>query len=154
MKPEELEVGALYELARDVKNPVKDKRSSNLLLKREVFQKGMLFVCLTDDEFPSLRRLHITQGTLLGYPAYDCFTAAVIKDGVVGLSERAENREWTKAIVPYLEEIPVNSWERLRTAYGRHGMPAVLKALVEDGTVPLGRVARLMRENTPGAKLS
>ena len=153
LRPEELKVGALYRLTEDVPNPVLDKRLADHMRKTEVFEKGTTFVCLCDDEFPALRRLHLTRHSIVGHNTDESFTAAIVREGGVELSKHPNDQNWTAVIVPCLEEIPIDSWKRMETAYGWNAMTTVLRELVKDGTVPLERVAELMREHTHGAKL-
>lgn len=153
MRPEELKVGALYRLVRDVKNPVVDKRSRNPFLLSAVFKEGSHFVCLCTDDIPTMRRLHTTRTTLSGNPSADAVTVGLAGDDGFRLSTRPKDQNWTAAIVPHLEEVPIDSFKTLRMAYGWGAMPRVLRALVDDGTVPLERVVELMREHTIGASM-
>lgn len=150
MKPADLQIGSLYRLTQDVENPVTDRRSANKMLKLETFKKGTTFVCMCGDDSADLRMLRLTNHSLTGHLMSDGFTAAIIQDGEVRSSKREESQQWAAALVPHLEELPIDSWKRLRAAYGWHATARVLQNLVEDGTVPLQRVVDLMRNHTIG----
>jgi len=147
MRPDDLKIGALYQLTRDVENPLKDGRSANYFLGREVFKKGARFVCLPADMAPGVRRLHPATPTVGGQPCSDGFTVGVHSSGEgFRLSKFPRDQNWTAAIVPHLEEVAVDTWDKMQSAYGWAAMRTVLRGLVEDGTVPLERVIELMRQ--------
>lgn len=150
MTPAELQPGHLYRLTREIENPVCDKRSSNPLKKCPVFVKGKLFMCFAPEDNPRLRRLHSTLIGITGHNSCPGFTAAIYREkGRVALSRYDYDRQWTEALVPLLEEQPINTWELMREAYGWTAQTRVLCELIEDGTVSLERVIDLMHKHTP-----
>ena len=151
MNPADLKIGALYQLTQDVENPVTDFRSANKMLKAGTFKKGTTFVCMCDVDGAALRRLYLTNHQITGHNTNHGFTAAIIREGKVEMSHREESQQWSAALLPHLEELPIDSWKRLRLAYGWEGMDTVLRVLVEAGDVPLERVVELMKEHTLGA---
>jgi hypothetical protein len=151
MKPADLKIGALYQLTQDVENPFTDFRSANEMLKTGTFKEGTTFVCMAEQDAPGLRRLYFTRHTITGHTGDNGFTAAIVRNGKVRMSNREDSQQWSAALLPHLEELPIDSWERLRLAYGWEGMDTVLRVLVEEGDVPLERVIELMKEHTLGA---
>ena len=151
MKLADLNIGSLYRLTQDVKNPVCDKRSSNKFQRLPVFKEGMLMVCLGAFDAPALRRLHSTDMSITGQNSCRGFTAAIHREIGVERSPHDRDRAWAEAIVPHLEEIPIDSWDLMHRAYGGHAAVGTLQKLVEDGTVSLERVVEMMRRGTLGA---
>jgi len=145
MTPADLKPGHLYRFIQNVENPLCDKRSADYFKKVPVFVKGTLLVCFAPYDTPRLRTLH-TMGT----PFRSGFTAAIHREDGVGLSKHARDKKWTEAIVPHLEEVAIDSWDLMRRAYSSYAEPAVLRELIEDGTLPLERAFELLRKHTPG----
>lgn len=145
MNLEELEIGNLYRLTCDVKNPVIDRRKSNPFLKREVFPKGTHFVCMGDDDLTNLICLH--------WGSVDGSTIVVgvhQPDGTIRMSKNADNRAWSELVVPNLEKIEIDDWDKMRRTFGRHPMASIVRELWEDGTVSHERLLELMRKHTWG----
>ena len=150
MKRGDLKVGTLYRLTQDVQNPVVDRRSGDKFLKLTVFREGMLIVCLAAGERPNVWRLHSTEIGLSGRNSCPGFTAAVNREGDIHPSRYERDQKWADAILPHLEEVPLESWELLRRAYGWHAESTVLRELVQEGAVSFERVVELMRKHTMG----
>jgi len=145
MKPIDLKVGHLYRLTEDVKNPVTDGRSANKLLKRQIFSKGTHFVCLNHDEYKNI--IQLAYGEYRG----DKFVVGVRREGEMTEPRSARDQAWTKAIVPHLEEVEIDSWRRIRLAFGWSSTGSALEELWKDGTISTERLLELMRKHTIGA---
>lgn len=148
MKPEDLKVGHLYRLRQAVENPIVDRRSANPMLKLPAFHAGTYFVCLNGDDFENL--IQLKHGSYSGVDG--AFTVGVHEeDGTIRPSKYDRNTKWADAVMPWLEEVPVKSWDHITRTFGTRSMSAALRELWEDGTITLERLLELMRKHTIGA---
>ena len=146
MTPADLKPGHLYRLTQDVENPSVDKRSSNPMRKRPVFTKGTTFVCLCDEEFKS--HLLLTHGE---YRGEGTFTVAVNRGNGFEPSSLRFNAAWAEVVMPHLESLEIDSWNRLQIVFGFRDTGPALRSLWEDGTITWERVLELLRTHTPGS---
>lgn len=123
-----------------------DKRSADPLRKHPTFAKGTHFVCLCDIDYGDHIRLAYGGHRISG----GTFTADLRNDEGSRPSKYERDAAWAKALIPHLEEIPLDSWERLTRTFGHTHTGSLLRELIEDGTVPMARAIELLRKHTLG----
>ena len=141
-------MGHLYRLTETVKNPIVDRRSANPMLRLPELEAGTYFVCLTSDDHPDL--VELKHGSYRGREG--TFTVGIRqKDGTLRGSKYENNQKWSDAIVPHLEEAPIEGWTDIVRAFGTNSFGAILRELWEEGMISHERLLELLRKHTVGA---